>query len=192
MSTDIPHVIPKAVKKDLLQVLKKAQRYINKGYSKKLKYLSDYTIRNASVFQDSDSLSIAVIIYALSKLLERWGFDSEYAEEARSFLSSAYFSLDENNLDEYRDKIKKLFEFTSAIDDKFKLYIDKVIEKAQVKKGSKIYEHGISVARAAEMLGIGQWELMSYIGKTIIHDESEIISDVKQRLKFARSLFEAK
>lgn len=184
--------MPKVVKKDLLKVLKNAQRYINKGYSKQLKHLSDYTVRNASVFQDSDSLSIAVIVYALSKLLERWGFDSEYAEEARSFLSSAYFSLDEGNINEYRDKIKKLFEFTSTIDDKFKIYIDKIIEKAQIKKGSKLYEHGISVARASEMLGIGQWELMSYIGKTRIHDEHELILNVRQRLQFARSLFEEK
>ena len=182
--------IPKAVKKDVLQVLKKAQRYINNRHSKKLKHLSDYTIKNASVFQDSDSLSIAVVVYALSKLLERWGFESEYADQARNLLGSAQFSLESGRLEEYRDTIKKLFEFTSSIEDKFKLYIDKVIEKAQIKKGSRLYEQGLSVSRAAELLGIGQWELMSYIGKTRIHDEADISSDVKQRLEFARSLFE--
>lgn len=181
--------IPKAVKKDLLQVLKKAQIYINSGHSKKLKHLSDYTVKNASLFQDPDSLSMAVVIYALSKLLERWGFDSEFAEDARNLLGSANFSLEKDAVAEYRDKVKKLFEFTSSVDDKFKLYIDKVIEQAQIKKGSRIYEHGISVARASEMLGVGQWELMSYIGKTRIHDETEVITDVKQRLDIARSLF---
>lgn len=182
--------IPKSVKKDLLQVLKKAQRYINSRHSKKLKHLSDYTIKNASLFQDPDSLSMAVVIYALSKLLERWGFDSEYSEQARNLLGSAHFSLENDRVEEYRDKVKKLFEFTSSIEDKFKLYIDKVIEKAQIKKGSMLYEHGISVSRAAELLNIGQWELMSYIGKTRIHDEPGIISDVEKRLEFARSLFE--
>lgn len=181
--------MPKAVKKDVLQVLKKAQIYINQRHSKKLKHLSDNTIHNASVFQDADSLSIAVVIYAISKLLERWGFDSEYADQARNLLGSAQQSLEQDDIKEYRDKMKKVFEFTASIDDKFKLYIDRVIEKASVKKGSRLYEHGISIERAADLLGIGQWELMSYIGKTRIHDETEKISGVKERIEFARSLF---
>jgi hypothetical protein len=180
----------KAVKKDILTVLKKAQRCINSGDSKRLKQLSDHTIRNASVFQDKDSLSAAVIMYAISKLLERWGFESEYAEQARNLLGSAHFCLDEGRIGDYRDEMKKLFEFTASVEKEFRLYIDKVIEKAQIKKGSRLYEHGISVARAADLLGVGQWELMSYIGKTRIHDEFPTVTNVEQRLKVARSLFE--
>lgn len=182
--------MPNSVKKEILRVLKKAQRNINSGDSNKLKILSDATIRNASVFQDPDSLSIAVIVYAISKLLERWGFESEYADQARNLLGSAQFSLEQNRLDEYRDKMKKVFEFTASVEKEFKLYIDKVIEKARVKKGSRLYEHGISAARAAEMLGIGQWELLSYIGKTRIYDEAAVPTDVAQRLNLARQLFE--
>jgi hypothetical protein len=186
--------IPKAVRKDLLKVLKKAQRYINKGDSKQLKDLSDYTIHNASIFQDSDSLSMAVVIYAFSKLLERWGSESEYAEQARNLLGSVYFSLEQDKTDEYRDKMKKVFEFASSVEKEFKLYIEKVVEKAQIKKGSRLYEQGLSVARAADLLGIGQWELMSYIGKTRIHDETlpaaEAMTSVEQRLAYARSLFD--
>ncbi|MBW2964437.1 hypothetical protein KY363_03165 [Candidatus Woesearchaeota archaeon] len=181
--------MPKAVKRDIQAVLKKAQRYINNGDNKKLKHLSDYAIQNTSIFQDKDALTLAVIIYAVSKLLERWGFEGEYPEQIRNYLSSAEFSLNEGKLDDYRDHIGKLADFISAVDKQFKLYVDKVMEKAQIKKGSSLFEHGISVARSADLIGIGQWELMSYIGKTRIHDQQEIASDVEQRLKFARSLF---
>jgi len=179
----------KAAKKDIITVLKRAQRYINNQDSKSLKILSEHTIHNASMLQDQDSLSIAVIVYAISKLLERWGFESEYADEARNLLGSAQFSLEQGNIDEYRDKMKKVFEFTSSVDKEFRIYIDHVIEKAQVKKGSSVYEHGISAARAAELLGIGQWELLSYIGKTRINDAGNQVSFAEQRMRFARSLF---
>jgi hypothetical protein len=179
----------KAVRKDIIIALKRAQRHINNQDSKSLKILSEHTIHNASMFQDQDSLSVAVIIYAISKLLERWGFESEYADEARNLLGSAQFSLEQDNIDEYRDKMKKVFEFASSVDKEFRIYIDHVIEKAQVKKGSSIYEHGISAARSAELLGVGQWELLSYIGKTRIHDSVERFAEVGQRIKFARSLF---
>ena len=189
MKEGMEEEIPKAVEKDLLKVLKKAQRFINSGDSNKLKRLSDYTIHNASIFQDSDSLSVAVVIYAFSKLLERWGFESEYAEQARNLLGSMMFSLEQGKTAEYRDKLKKVFEFAASVDKEFKLYIDKVVEKAQIKKGSRLYEHGISAARAADLLGIGQWELVSYIGKTSINDEAKP-TGVEQRLEFARSLFD--
>ncbi|MBI5880780.1 hypothetical protein HZB90_01480 [archaeon] len=182
--------IPKQVRKDLVKVLKRAQRCINNKDSNKLKRISEFTIDIAGVFQDQDSLSLAVVMYAISKLLERWGYESEYADEARNLLGSAEFSLEEGKFDEYRDKIKKVFEFTSSVDKEFRIYIDHVLEKARIKKGSMLYEHGISAARAAELLGIGQWELLSYIGKTRIHDAVEITPDVEQRLKFARTLFD--
>lgn len=184
--------IPKAVKQDILQILKKAQRYINNGNIKRLKHLSDYAIHNMSIFQDPDSLSLAVLIYAASKLLERWGFAGEYAEQTRNFLSSAEFQLEKDNIEGYRDEIRKLSDFLSNIEKQFKLYVEKVMVKGQVKKGSRLYEQGISAARAADLLGIGQWELMSYIGKTRIHDETEPVRDVEQRIKLARELFNKK
>ena len=126
----------KAVKKDILNILKKAQRYINKMDSKELKHLSDYAIRNTSVFQDPDSLSLAVFIYTLSKLLERWGFEGEYADEARKYLSSAQFSLEQQGVTEYREQMKKLGDFISSIEKEYRIYVEKVIDKAQIKKGS--------------------------------------------------------
>jgi hypothetical protein len=180
----------KAVKKDILTVLKKAQRYINRGEPSMLKKLSDQTIHNAGIFQDKDSLSTAVIIYAASKLLDRWGFESEHAEQIRNLMGSAHFCLSEGRLSDYRDEMKKLFELTASVDKEFRIYIDKVLEKAQIKKGSRLHEHGLSVARAADLLGIGQWELMSYVGKTRMHDEFPTETGVEHRLKFTRSLFE--
>ena len=35
------------------------------------------------------------MVYAISKLLERWGFDSEYAEQLRNQLGSAQFSIEQ-------------------------------------------------------------------------------------------------
>jgi len=179
----------KVVKKDIITALKKAQRFINSQDSTSLKKLSNLTIHNASMYQDQDSLSIAVIIYAISKLLEARGYESEFADEARNLLGSAQFFLEQDNITEYRDKIKRVFEFTSAVEKEFRIYIDHVIEKAQIKKGSSVYEHGISAARAAELLGIGQWELLSYIGKTRMNDATERISGVENRMRFARTLF---
>ena len=82
-----------------------------------------------------------------------------------------------------------MFGQISKLELKFKQYIDEVITRAQIKKGGSVIERGISVARAAALMGIGQWELMSYVGKTNIHEQSLPKLDVMKRLNVARDLF---
>ena len=152
-----------------------------------LRELSNHTIHNASIFQDEDSISIAVLVYSLSKVMERKEGKMNYGA-ILSLLKDAKKRLEQNRIDEYRRTIRKLFDFISGLDSKLKLYIEEVINQAQIKKGTRIYAHGISLARASEIMGISQWELMGYIGKTHLTDAKGGIG-VKERLNYARSLF---
>ena len=179
-----------AVKKDILKVLSDAAAILEVEEDRDvadLMELSDHTIHNASIFQDEDSVSIATLIYSLSKVIERREGKINYSVLLK-IIVDAKKNLEQNRIDEYREVIKKFFNFISTIDTKLKLYIEEVIHQAQIKKGSKLYEHGISLARAAEILGISQWELMFYIGKTRLTDSRGGIN-VKERLNYARGLF---
>jgi len=180
------------IKKDILSILSSTIEILKVKEEKdivEMKELSNHTIHNASIFQDEDSISVAILIYSLSKIIERKQGELNYTN-ITNMLKAAYNSLDKNDADDYRKRIKKLFNFISTVDTKLKLYIEEVINQALIKKGSKLYEHGISLARAAEVLGVSQWELMFYIGKTKISDayEAELVS-LKSRLNYARSLF---
>jgi len=154
-----------------------------------IKILSDHTIHNASIFQDEDSISIAVLAYALGKILEIKFEKTNYNILYGNF-QKALDELNQNRIDSYRRIISRTMLYISNLDAKLKIYIQEVINKAQIKKGTKIYEHGISLSRAASLLGISQWELMSYIGKTKISDYADDESVfVKSRIEFARGLF---
>lgn len=180
------------IKKDILAVLLDTIGILKVKEEKDLseiKELSNHVIHNASIFQDEDSVSIAILIYSLSKIIERKQGELNYSNILQ-LLKTAYDFLNKDNIDNYRKTIKKLFNFISTMDTKLKLYIEEVINQAQIKKGGKLYEHGISLARAAEILGISQWELMFYTGKTKIIDVYEVeLINLKNRLSYARSLF---
>lgn len=179
------------VRKDALYILNRVIDILRVKEEKdiiELKNLSNHTIHNASVFQDEVSVSIAVLVYALSKVIERNKDNLNYAQILK-FIEIATKHLQNNKEHKFHIVIKKLFFEISRIDDHLKLYVQEVINQAQVKKGSKLYEHGLSSAKASEILGISQWELMSYIGKTEINENIPGIIDVKSRLKFARGLF---
>ena len=86
-----------------------------------------------------------------------------------------------------RDLLKNI----GMIDKKLTWYISAVLERAKIVKGSKLYEHGLSVGKAAALLGISQYELMSYIGKTKIIDiYAEEVVPVAKRLAYAKKLFD--
>lgn len=178
------------VKKDVLSVLSDAVRILEVEEERdvsELRELSNHTIHNASIFQDEDSVSIAILIYSLSKVIERREGRMNY-KILLKLVMDAKTNLEQSRVDEYRKIIRRLFNFISTIDNKLKLYIEEVINQAQIKKGSKLYEHGISMARAAEILGISQWELMFYVGKTRMTDIKGGVN-VRERLNYARGLF---
>ena len=153
-----------------------------------IKELSNHVIHNASIFQDEDSISVAILVYSLSKIIERKGKKIDYGIIIRK-ISACIESLKVNDDMDFRKSLQDMFNFIRKIDEKLNLYIHEIINHARIKKGCKLCEHGISIARSSEVLGLSQWELMQYLGKTTISDKSqEPISAIK-RLKVARGLF---
>ncbi len=179
-----------AVRNDALRIINRVIKILETkedGGAMELKELSNNTIHNASVFQDECSVSIAVLIYALSKIVER-NPEFNYAGVLK-LLKEARDNLETDREDSFHLTIGKLFSEISNLDNKIKLYVQEVINQAQIKKGSKLCEHGLSCAKASQILGISQWELMNYIGKTNLAENVQGVVDVRTRLKFARSLF---
>jgi len=95
-----------------------------------------------------------------------------------------------NDLQGFEKVMKQYTATLEKIDKKLKVHIQDVFRKARINKASRLYEHGLSVGRTAELLGINKFEVMDYIGKTYIADVKENITiDSIERLKFSRSLF---
>jgi hypothetical protein len=177
------------VRQDILAVLDKAVIAIRAGNVAELNILSNQTIHNASIFQDEDSISVAILVYSLSKVVYRFAERHESINGLSGKLQGAAARLRKGDIDGFRDDLHHLFEVVSSMDRKLRLYIEEVIARAKVKKGSKLYEHGLSIARTAEILGISQWELQSYIGKTALAEDGHGPADVRSKLEFTRSLF---
>jgi hypothetical protein len=174
------------IRNDLLKSITLAIKIIDTKDGDALKEISNHTIHNASIFQDKDSITIAVLIYAISKIADRSkSLDPKIIKE----LSSAKRCLEEEDIFSYEKSLKQLLGIISKIDKKMDFYIQHIIDEAGIKKGSKLYAHGISVAQTAEIFGITQWELMKYLGQTNIPEEFVDEVEIKERIKKARILF---
>ena len=183
------------VKRDVLRVLSELHDGVSKGDIDILKKSSDTTLHNAGIYQDEDSTSVAVIAYSLYKIFSRERLQKtkqfvNFKKDILNEISGAQSFLTKNNGKEYKKRIKKIFDLIGKLEKSFGMYITEVLKQAKIKKGGRVYEHGISIGRASQLMGISSWELRSYVGGTKLSDIKVVDSNnMKQRLMDVRRIF---
>ncbi|MBU0929515.1 MAG: hypothetical protein KJ623_00395 [Nanoarchaeota archaeon] len=180
--------------KNILNILQKSYNAIINRDTAALRELSNHTIHTSSISQDEDAISVSIIIYSFSKIFERNYF--EYKDWDKFYLSikedlkGAIKAIKNQNIPEYEKYIRAISNNIDKLDKKLRNYIQDVFEAAKVHKASRIHEHGISIGRTAQLLGISEWELMDYTGKTGIADVSlSKTMTLNKRIKLAREVF---
>jgi len=180
----------------LIDVFTKVKEAIEEKNIVKLKILSNQTIHSASIYQQSDFIAIAVIIYGISKIVEREKYRTykewpEFYSNLLSYIKGIISSLKRNDIDEFRQNLLRIRKLINELTGKLGTYIKDVFRRASVNKASRIYEHGISLSKTAELLGITEFELAEYAGRTGIADVNlSVTKSIKQRIKTAEKLFE--
>jgi len=181
--------LPDNVRKDIVQVISRLIQLIDAKDFFAMKELSDHTIHNASIYQDEDSVNIAVLVYALFKICDR---EKELPDKFFLLrLKNAYSAIMKADFENYRASVKRLFSMISGRDSRIKMFMEEVVQQAKIKKGMKLVEHGISAERSAQVMGVSQWELMEYLGKT---QSSEVRgrTNVDDRIMLTKKIFRIK
>lgn len=155
-----------------------------------LEKISNETIHNASIYQDTVSLNVAVLVFSIFKLEEKTQI-SGTPLPVNSFvdkLTKLHDLIYTGRIRVFEDTAKSFMHELDTLGKKINQY--NLVNRSEIKKGGKLYDHGISAAQAASALNISQWEMYEYIGKTKLNDYPEDADKrVKQRLKYTRELF---
>jgi len=179
----------------ILNILKKVIVALEKKDYVSIKRLSDKIVDHVTVHQDPDLLSVAVLIYALSKLIERDSYKNE--KNWKSFYASycgnirkMIVSLERKDEKSFRQDVDANRKLIHNLGGKLKRYISDVITRAKMNKASKLYDKGISLEKTAKSLGISLWELSEYMGpRAQSRDNIYITMPVKDRVKIVREVF---
>ncbi len=178
------------VRRDILNILKEAVSLLKSENidASRLREISNHTIHDASIFQDSDSISNAVVVYAASKMIEN---DDSVAAKLAPLFEDAYRYLRQEDIYAYRKTVKRMLKTIKRLSEKeegLKGFINDTLTKARINKGGRMVYHGVSLARTAKLLGLSRWELMSYIGSKS-EDEEEDAREEKQRFEESEDIF---
>jgi hypothetical protein len=179
----------------ILEVLKEAKEAVKNEDLIRLKSLSNQTIHSASIHQDADCILVAIIIYSLSKIIERTNYReypswNSFFKQFMKHIDYAIICLEKNNIEDFREELGRIRTSINNLTGSFKKHIQDVFRKASINKASRIYEHGISMEKTSRLLGISLWELAEYAGQTGIGDVNfNITLPVKKRIKLAEDIF---
>jgi hypothetical protein len=181
---------------NVLRILKETRAALERNDSFNIRGLSNQTINTASLAQDPDNIAVAVIVYSLSKIVER--LDYRQLPGWKKFYGNILLYLDKSIKDienkdyiRFREDFKGIRGSIENLSGKLKKYVKEVFRNADISKASRIYEHGISMEQTASLLGISQYELAEYAGRTGIPDMPENYTrDTKSRIKLAMGMFE--
>jgi len=187
-------IIPQKEISHLVNIIHQTKVALLEKNAAQLKDLSNNTVHNACNYQDSASITIAVLIYTLSKLVERQDFSrfknwDLFVKKFNSYLNLAIISLEEENFNKYEEYISLARKCIESQSISLKPYIQEVMKKASINKGGKIYEHGLSLEQTSKLLGITQWELADYVGSRTSDNRSLRTIDAKKRAKMALEFF---
>lgn len=188
------HMIPEA-QKDVLDVLGEAIDAIRERRHADLHTISDHILHVMSIYQTTDIVDTAVAIYALDKILETEKYAlhpkmKAFTKMIVSLLKKAKTQLEKEDYASYPKTVIEILGAITAFGKSIRFYIEDVLHFARIKKGTKLYEHGLSLGRAAELTGVTKWELMPAIGETAIHEQFITPRKTNEhRMEFARKIF---
>lgn len=180
---------------NVLRILRETKVALGEDDSAKIKSLSNQTINTASLAQDPDNIAVAVIVYSLSKIVERPDYKelkgwNEFYKIINSAIDNSIKYLEKKDEKGFRGEFKKIRDAIKKLSGKLKKYIGEVFRSAEINKASRIHEHGISMEQTANLLGISMYELADYVGKTGISDVPENRTmNVKSRIKLVEGFF---
>ncbi len=181
--------------KNILDILYQTRNAIKLKDIGLLRILSDRTIHGASIYKDVDSVSLAVIIYSLSKLTGRTDYYEQksfviFLKNVSRYIEFAIENIKQKKYLKFHNNLRNITLQIDKIDGKLKQYVQDVFREARINKASRLYEHGLSREETANLLGITMWELNEYVGKTGIEDVNYSITfSEKERLNIAKKLF---
>ncbi len=178
------------VLKSLVKDLRKAVTILeakSEHSAQELKKLSDHTIEDVALYKNLDAVSLAVFIYSLHKTVHCLD-DANHALLLKEMKKAAN-KLDERNLGAYNQGLKRAFAIVKKCNAEIKTHVQDVFHAAKINKGTTLLEHGLSIARAAQVMGISRWELTEYVGKRRVLQEAHEKFSVTKRMQHALSLF---
>ena len=180
----------KEVREEILYDIKKASEILQEKEAhdlEELQELSNHAIEDVAVHKDLDLIAMTVLLYSIYKvatLLKK----EDYAL-LKKYLDLASHHMGTNDYGRYNSNMKRMFELVKSCNAKVKKHLQDVLHAARIKKGTVLLEKGLSIGQAAGLMGLSNWDLQAYAGKTTAFGQHTEKFPARDRMMRALKIF---
>ena len=181
------------IKKTILSALHRMINILEKDTAQdfeELKKLSDELIEDVALYKDLDVISITVLIYSIYKIVN--SLPTEEKGRIVKGLTAARKHLEQQNMGVYNKDVKSLYSLIKGSNSKIKEHLHDVMHAARIKKSAILLGKGLSVGQAAGLMGLSNWDLQEYAGKTNFFEAHQEKYSAIDRLTTAFKVFAIK
>lgn len=158
-----------------------------------LRKINDDVLSAAATELDKNLFDLAVLSYALSKIVSKPRFlDREYDSRLRAIERALSDLLDMSNApDEQVSRFVHAVEKSiGSLEKDDPRFITTIINKGKLKMAATLYAQGMSLGVASEMSNLEQQEVLDYAGETMMFDRIKDEKGIRERMKLARKFIE--
>jgi hypothetical protein len=152
-----------------------------------LKTLSEHVVGDVALYKNMDAVTLAILIYSMYKSI--LCISASKHPEFIKGLKILQSSLQEKKFNKYNTAMKHLFTLLKNCDSRIKTHIHDVFYAAKIKKGTDLMERGLSIARAADLMGVSRWDVIHYGGSNVITQSHTESWPATKRLALAKKIF---
>ena len=185
-------------KKDVLDALSETIESLENRQYADLHMISDHLLHAITIHQEKTLVDLSIAIYAVNKILEKEKYANhpkvkDFVKKMLHLFKDMKKSVQKNDYLSFEKLLAEALASLQTFGRSIKFYVDDLLHFAKIKKGTKLYEHGISLGKAAELVGVAKWDLMPAIGETASHEQLAAPKDVnKKRIAFTEKIFKKK
>ncbi len=170
-------------------VIREIRKAFEAGDHEFLRKIALDLARRAAVEQSRGDADLAVIAYALSKILSKVHFaHSENWPRYRHAIISALRDAENGREHNVIARVERTIRKIDAEDGHF---VKNVVDKARAKMAATAYSVGISASLAASLFNADLHDLLDYVGKLKVHDEHVPRIGIRERVEALRRLQDA-
>ncbi|MBT4446275.1 hypothetical protein HOA92_03385 [archaeon] len=158
--------------------------------AKDLKDLSNHVINDVALYKNTDAATLAILIYSIYKSI--LCIEANKHDEVVRGLQILQSNLKLKQFTKYNSSMKQLFTLLKECDSRIKNHIQDVFYAAKIKKGTNLMERGLSIARAADLMGVSRWDVMQYGGSNVAVEQHSESWPASKRIALARKIFSTK
>lgn len=178
------------IKKEILYDITQALKILEERETtdiEELKVLSDHAIEDIAVQKDLELVTITVLLYSIYKVVPCMQKDNY--QKLVAGLTSLKNALQRGDLGGYNRNIKNLYALVRQCNAKVQEHLQDVMHAARIKKGTSLLQRGLSIGQAAGLMGLSNWDLQPYAGKTTALGEHDERIPAQKRVVAALTVF---